>query len=137
MASCETTVSPIVESTNSSRGRDWGLLILANLLWASSHSVVGFVDRTLGPLATTALPAIATTLMTVYVPEDYDGKAPRPLLVLLHGSGGDQWEIPQAAANLDGRSCFAGLWRKSYRNLPSCYVLRWREGLPATSKSVR
>jgi pimeloyl-ACP methyl ester carboxylesterase len=28
--------------------------------------------------------------------------------VLLHGSGGDQWEIPQAAANLDGYSVFAG-----------------------------
>ena len=45
---------------------------------------------------------------TVYVPATYDGKTPRPLLVLLHGSGGDQWEIPQAAANLDGRSVFAG-----------------------------
>ena len=45
---------------------------------------------------------------TVYVPKDYDGHAPHPLLLLLHGSGGDQWEIPQAAANLDGHSVFAG-----------------------------
>jgi poly(3-hydroxybutyrate) depolymerase len=45
---------------------------------------------------------------TVFVPKDYDRKTPRPLLLLLHGSGGDQWEIPQAAANLDGRSVFRG-----------------------------
>jgi poly(3-hydroxybutyrate) depolymerase len=45
---------------------------------------------------------------TVFVPKDYDGKTARPLLLLLHGSGGDQWEITQAAANLDGRSTFRG-----------------------------
>ena len=45
---------------------------------------------------------------TVYVPKGYDGKAAWPLLLLLHGSGGDQWEITQAAANLDGRSVFHG-----------------------------
>jgi len=45
---------------------------------------------------------------TVFVPKSYDGKAAWPLLLLLHGSGGDQWEITQAAANLDGRSVFRG-----------------------------
>jgi pimeloyl-ACP methyl ester carboxylesterase len=45
---------------------------------------------------------------TVYIPQKYDGRTALPLLVLLHGSGGDQWEIPQAAANLDGRSVFRG-----------------------------
>jgi poly(3-hydroxybutyrate) depolymerase len=45
---------------------------------------------------------------TVFVPKDYDGKSAWPLLLLLHGSGGDQWEITQAAANLDGRSVFRG-----------------------------
>jgi poly(3-hydroxybutyrate) depolymerase len=45
---------------------------------------------------------------TVFVPKGYDGKSARPLLLLLHGSGGDQWEITQAAANLDGRSVFRG-----------------------------
>jgi poly(3-hydroxybutyrate) depolymerase len=45
---------------------------------------------------------------TVFVPKGYDGKGAWPLLVLLHGSGGDQWEITQAAANLDGRSVFRG-----------------------------
>jgi len=45
---------------------------------------------------------------TVYVPKGYDGKGTWPLLLLLHGSGGDQWEIAQAAANLDGRSVFRG-----------------------------
>jgi len=45
---------------------------------------------------------------TVYVSKSYDGKAAWPLLPLLHGSGGDQWEITQAAANLDGRSVFRG-----------------------------
>ncbi len=45
---------------------------------------------------------------TVYVPKDYDEKTARPLVLLLHGSGGDQWEVPQAAANLDGRSVFRG-----------------------------
>jgi poly(3-hydroxybutyrate) depolymerase len=45
---------------------------------------------------------------TVFVPNGYDGKTEWPLLLLLHGSGGDQWEIPQAAANLDGHSVFRG-----------------------------
>jgi len=45
---------------------------------------------------------------TVFVPKDYDRKIAWPLLLLLHGSGGDQWEITQAAANLDGRSTFRG-----------------------------
>jgi len=45
---------------------------------------------------------------TVFVPQGYDGNTTQPLLLLLHGSGGDQWEIPQAAANLDGRSVFRG-----------------------------
>ena len=45
---------------------------------------------------------------TIFVPANYDGRQAKPLLILLHGSGGDQWEIPQAAANLDGRSVFAG-----------------------------
>jgi len=45
---------------------------------------------------------------TVFVPPSYDAKGAWPLLVLLHGSGGDQWEIAQAAANLDGRSAFRG-----------------------------
>ena len=45
---------------------------------------------------------------TIFVPKDYDGGAAWPLLLLLHGSGGDQWELTQAAANLDGRSVFHG-----------------------------
>ncbi len=45
---------------------------------------------------------------TVFVPANYDGHQAKPLVILLHGSGGDQWEIPQAAANLDGHSVFAG-----------------------------
>jgi predicted esterase len=45
---------------------------------------------------------------TVYVPPDWNGRTRLPAIVLLHGAGGDQWEIPQAAANLDGRSQYAG-----------------------------
>jgi poly(3-hydroxybutyrate) depolymerase len=45
---------------------------------------------------------------SIFVPRDYDAKTPKPLLLLLHGSGGDQWEITQAAANLDGHSLFRG-----------------------------
>jgi len=55
------------QSQASSRVRDWGLLLLTNFLWASSYSVVGFVDRTLGPLATATLPAVVTTLMMIPV----------------------------------------------------------------------
>jgi len=58
-------VNSIGESRGSSRVRDWGLLLLTNFLWASSYSVIGFVDRTLGPLSTATLPAIVTTLLMI------------------------------------------------------------------------
>ncbi len=45
---------------------------------------------------------------TVYVPDGYTGKTPLPLIVWLHGAGGDQWEVLQAGANLDGRSLHTG-----------------------------
>jgi poly(3-hydroxybutyrate) depolymerase len=43
----------------------------------------------------------------IYLPHDYNGKESLPLLVLLHGAGGDHWEILQSAANLDGHSIYA------------------------------
>jgi predicted esterase len=48
----------------------------------------------------------------IYVPPGYDRRTPLPLLLLLHGAGGDQWEIPQSAANLDGRSPYAGAYER-------------------------
>jgi len=58
-------VDSISQARGSSRVRDWGLLLLTNFLWASSYSVIGFVDRTLGPLATATLPAVVTTLLMI------------------------------------------------------------------------
>jgi len=58
-------VDSVSPSRGSTRVRDWGLLLLTNFLWASSYSVIGFVDRTLGPLATATLPAVVTTLMMI------------------------------------------------------------------------
>ena len=60
-------VGPMGKWMGTSRVRDWGLLLLTNFLWASSYSVVGFVDRTLGPLSTATLPALVTTLMMIPV----------------------------------------------------------------------
>jgi drug/metabolite transporter (DMT)-like permease len=65
MENSQNNVDSISQSRGSSRVRDWGLLLLTNFLWASSYSVVGFVDRTLGPLATATLPAVVTTLMMI------------------------------------------------------------------------
>jgi drug/metabolite transporter (DMT)-like permease len=65
MENTQSNVDSVGELQGSSRVRDWGLLLLTNFLWASSYSVVGFVDRTLGPLATATLPAVVTTLMMI------------------------------------------------------------------------
>lgn len=49
---------------------------------------------------------------TIYVPKGYNRTIAWPLLVLLQGSGGSQWEIPQSAANIDGHSPFRGALEK-------------------------
>jgi drug/metabolite transporter (DMT)-like permease len=67
MEDSENKPRSISEPQGTSRARDWGVLLFINFLWACCYSAVGFVDRTLGPVATATLPAIVTTLMLIPV----------------------------------------------------------------------
>ena len=51
-----------------SRVRDWGLLILCNLIWASQYSMVKIVQEQMGPIFATFFPVtLATLMLTVLV----------------------------------------------------------------------
>ena len=48
-----------------SRVRDWGLLILCNLIWASQYSMVKIVQEQMGPVFATFFPVTLATLMLI------------------------------------------------------------------------
>jgi drug/metabolite transporter (DMT)-like permease len=53
---------------NPARVRDWAMLVLCNLMWASSFVWIKFAQAQVGPVFTTAFPiALATLLLVVYV----------------------------------------------------------------------
>src|SRR5207245_9929374 len=48
--------------------RDWTMLVLCNLMWASSFVWIKFAQAQVGPVFTTAFPiALATLLLVAYV----------------------------------------------------------------------
>src|SRR5215471_8347377 len=49
------------------RVRDWALLLLCNLIWASQFVMVKIVQKQLGPVSATFLPMLAATLLLVPV----------------------------------------------------------------------
>jgi drug/metabolite transporter (DMT)-like permease len=49
------------------RARDWGLLVLCNLIWASSFVWIKLVQRQVGPVFTTFFPAAIATLLLIPV----------------------------------------------------------------------
>ncbi|MGD0123789.1 MAG: DMT family transporter [Terriglobia bacterium] len=48
-----------------SRVRDWGLLILCNLIWASQYSMVKIVQEQMGPVFATFFPVTLATLLLI------------------------------------------------------------------------
>lgn len=59
---------PPLSSTRASALRDWVLLLLCNLIWASQYSLVKLVQDESGPLFTTSFPmAIATVVLAPLV----------------------------------------------------------------------
>ena len=50
---------------NVSRFRDWALLILCNLIWASQFVMVKLVQQEMGPVFATFLPMTLATLLLI------------------------------------------------------------------------